>query len=125
MGSLDHSGSSNRWRRCPRSNPHGRRGAGERREYNPMKNRSLITRFLQLSLALLSFALLACNLSNAPSEEVFSFPDLQDSLSRFDSAQIILKNEDGTTLDTLFHGPVGDTTRLSGLSAPDYKGGKV
>lgn len=66
---------------------------------------------------------LACHLTQPETQEAFTFPGLSDSLSKYDSALILLKNPNGTVIDTLFHGPVTAQVTLKDLVAKDYHGG--
>lgn len=77
--------------------------------------------------AILSMAGLAatCQFDPGSKPDTFSFPGLADSLTRFDSTLIILKDGKGNPIDTIFRGRVHDAGDLVKLEAPHYKGGKT
>jgi hypothetical protein len=88
-----------------------------------MKNLIRFLRKAWFPLLCLSFVIVACNLNEAQEKQVFSFTTLNDSLTGYDYAVIVLQDGSGKTLDTLFKGPVTAATNLKGLEAPHYKGG--
>ena len=77
------------------------------------------------TLIAFAFCLFACHLNQSEPDQVFTFTTLNDSLAKFDTAIIILKDTNGIVIDTLFHGPVTKNTNLKNLPAPHYRGGKV
>ncbi|HKP97749.1 MAG TPA: YCF48-related protein [Fibrobacteria bacterium] len=87
-------------------------------------------------LAVLTAAFFGCLTKQEP--DTFTLPEkFVDSLSRYDSVQIILKDTHGNTLDLLFHGKVRSADQLKDLPAPHaldgdmlvtligYQGGRV
>ncbi len=70
-----------------------------------------------LVLAALTAIFFGCLTKQEP--DTFSLPEkFVDSLSRYDSVQIILKDTNGKTLDLLFHGKVYYAEQLRNLPAP-------
>ncbi len=58
--------------------------------------------------------------------DTFTLPEkFVDSLSRYDSVEIILKDTSGHTLDTLFHGKVRSADQLKNLPAPHALDGEM
>lgn len=77
-------------------------------------------------LCLLGFLLAACQLTKE--EEVrntLSFDSLYDSLSRFDSIQIEIRDTSGNLLDLIYAGKVDTLTEIEDLAAPHWDGGKA
>lgn len=69
--------------------------------------------------------LVACHLTQeAGTEEVFTFPNLADTLQGSDSALILLKDTGGLVIDTLYHGPV-HASAFTALPARHYRGGRA
>ena len=54
-----------------------------------------------------------------------SFSSLYDSVKAYDSVTIILKNDEGNIIDTVFRGKVKDKSKIENLEAPHYDGGKT
>jgi hypothetical protein len=72
------------------------------------------------------FLLFACHLSNTTEpQETFTFPTLKDSIGTADSVLIVLKDQGGRVIDTLFNGKVSGATQFKDLKAPHYDGGRV
>lgn len=72
------------------------------------------------------FLVLACQLTEEQrGENTFSFDKLYDSLSRFDSVQILVKDPAGTLQELIFHGPVDSPAQLKRIPARNYDGGKA
>ena len=90
-----------------------------------MKNALRFLRLAWLPAMLLALALAACNVNETKEQEVFSFPTLADSLKNYDYAVILLQDEAGKTIDTLYNGPISAGMNLTGLQAPHYTGGKA
>ncbi len=77
-----------------------------------------------LILAALTAAFIGCLTKQEP--DTFSLPEkFVDSLSRYDSVQIILKDTNGKTLDLLFHGKVHSADQLKDLPAPNILDGDM
>jgi hypothetical protein len=84
------------------------------------------TRVLRIATILIMAGLAAtCQLDPGSKPDTFSFPNLADSLTRYDSTYIILKDDKGNPIDTLFRSRVLSSGDLERLEAPHFKGGKT
>ena len=73
-----------------------------------------------------AFAILACNLTKEEDpNQTISFNRIYDSLARFDSVQIVMKDTGGYTIDNLYHGKVDTISEIMNLPAPHWDGGLV
>jgi uncharacterized protein YjdB len=76
-------------------------------------------------VAFLFFPLFSCLNQDEKVERVFSFVSSFDTLSKFDSVQITVKDPAGGAVDTLFAGKVTDKSQLAELPAPHFSGGEA
>ncbi|MEO6098262.1 MAG: YCF48-related protein [Fibrobacteria bacterium] len=77
-----------------------------------------------LVLAILTAVFFGCLTKQEP--DTFTLPEkFVDSLSRYDSVQIVLKETSGKTLDVLFQGKVVSADQLRDLPAPHALDGKM
>jgi len=77
-------------------------------------------------LPLIGIILIWGCINSEKNPDTFDLPsNFADSLSRFESVLIILKDTSGHPLDTLFKGNVKSASQLKNLSAPHYPGGKM
>lgn len=75
-------------------------------------------------LAGLFLLLWACN--QVESESAYlNLGKLTDTLETFDSVQVMVKNTQGSVLDTAFHGAVTSAENLRSLPVPHYGGGEA
>ena len=92
-----------------------------------MPFRPLASMFSRFSLALVLGAVLlvmGCRLGGETRyEDTITFPDLYDSLKQYERAVIIVTNDEGRVLDTVFNGPVGNAEELRGLALENWDGG--
>lgn len=82
--------------------------------------------FIAFFLGLLGLLLPACQLTKG--EEVrntLSFDSLYDSLSRFDSVRIEIRDTAGNLLDLIYAGKIDAPAEIEDLAAPHWDGGKA
>ncbi|MEO7426186.1 MAG: Ig-like domain-containing protein, partial [Fibrobacteria bacterium] len=85
-------------------------------------------RILRLSwLALmLTLAATGCNLSEEETvQNTISFDRIADSLKQYDVVVIVLKDQTGKPIDTVYNGKVNQAADVHKLKAPHWNGGKV
>jgi hypothetical protein len=82
---------------------------------------------LALCLAIAALAFWACQLTQGDgTNRTVSFPKLYDSLSKYDSVVIEVKDPSGPgSVDTVVNGPIRAASDLENLSAPHYQGGSA
>lgn len=79
--------------------------------------------FLLLLLGIAAMTLLSCQLTQEAKEvNTLSFTALYDSLSRYDSVTIVVKDQGSRSADTLFKGKVNAVSKIQNLTAPHYTG---
>ena len=89
-----------------------------------LRNR-ISKRLLQL-LCCSVFVFIACHLSQDEKvENTLSFTSQFDSLSKYDTVQIELKDLSGNSLGIIYRGHVDTLAEIEKLSTPDWSGGKV
>src|SRR5690349_6349630 len=94
---------------------------------SPIKRASSRRRLglLLLHLAALLFAIWACHLEARADQSVLNVGALTDTLGKYDSVRIVIKDKDGKVIDTAFSGKISDKSDLESLPVPHYHGEKV
>lgn len=81
---------------------------------------------LALFLVVSALAFWACQLTqNGTTVDTVSFTKLYDSLSVYDSVEIVFKDRDGAVLDTVYRGKVDTHAEIEKLPVKNWDGGPV
>ena len=90
-----------------------------------MKTTPIFIKILFLSVVIL-VCLWACQLTQSDrTTQTISFGDIYDSLTKYDSVKIILKDQSGHVVDQVYSGKVDTKLEVNHLPAPHWDGGKI
>lgn len=91
-----------------------------------MRTKVSITGRLQFPLRLLALFFVACHLGQESKvEDTLSFTKQYESLSKFDTVRIEVRDEAGRTLAIVYHGKVDSLQEIQNLSVPGWNGGPI